>query len=594
VGEALDRTQARVRILEDALVDQIAAGEVVERPASIVKELLENALDAGATTISVAIDGGGVGRIRVTDDGHGMTSEDARLAMRRHATSKISSIDDLEAIATLGFRGEALPSIASVSRFSLTTRTPSAVAATRLETAGAAEQIVREVGGPIGTTVEVTDLFHNVPARRKFLKSQATESAHIADTCLRVALSKPALRLTLSREGRTSRQYLPAKDRKARAEGVFKERLKAIEVERDGVRVEAYLGPPERARSGAGGLHVFVNDRPVRDRGLARAVAFAYGSVLPPGRYPVGVVYVGLDPRTVDINVHPQKAEVRFANGRAILDGITRALAGALGTTAFGGPESRSAQYWNARISSTPPDPRASRPEADPWGLTGALRDATTSYGTERTDANLATESDGPPLEPPGFFGSMRVLGQVRLMLIVCEGDDALHVIDQHAADERIKYDALRKAHLRGEVTTQRLLFPERLEVSASESALVEERREEIGKLGLDVSVVGATTVAVHAVPQILARAAPDRLLAGVLGELSRSGERSFGDAVDTALANMACHGAIRAGDSLSNDECRALLRELDGIDEFAGHCPHGRPVVHSVPLAEVERRLGR
>ncbi len=442
MGGAVHRPTSRVRVLDDALADQIAAGEVVERPASIVKELLENALDAGARTITVAIDGGGVGRIRVTDDGHGMTPDDAVLAMKRHATSKIEAIADLERIGTLGFRGEALPSIASVSRFSLTTRTSDAIAATCIEAGFEGDPRVREVGAPAGTTVEVRDLFHNVPARRKFLKSQATESAHVADACLRVALSTPHLRLTLRREGRDSRQYLPAKSRESRAARVFKERLSRASGEREGVTVEAYLGPPERARSGASGLHVFVNGRPVRDRGLARAVAFAYGSVLPPGRYPVGVVYVDLDPAEVDVNVHPQKTEVRFAKGRAILDGITRALAASLGTTAFGGPEARGSQYWRARLSSTPPPAALERrdegeTETDPWGLASALRDEPATY---RSSGPEAEETNAPALlEAKGYFASMRVLGQVKKMLIVCEAADALHVIDQHAADERIK-----------------------------------------------------------------------------------------------------------------------------------------------------------
>ncbi|MBW2464853.1 MAG: tRNA (adenosine(37)-N6)-dimethylallyltransferase MiaA [Deltaproteobacteria bacterium] len=489
MNDAPREASGRIRVLDDALVDQIAAGEVVERPASIVKELLENAIDAEATTISVAIDGGGVGRIRVSDDGFGMTRGEAILALRRHATSKIATIEDLETIGTMGFRGEALPSIASVSRFRLTTRRGDAIGATEVTVSGGTPAEVREVGGAPGTTVEVKDLFHNVPARRKFLKSQATESAHVSDTCLRAALAHPGLRLTLEREGRRAREYLPAKSREARARAVFKDDLRAVAGDWEALSVDAYLGPPERARSGSAGLYIFVNRRPVKDRALARAVAFAYGSVLPPGRYPTGVVYIDVDPREIDVNVHPQKSEVRFARGRTVLDGITRTLASGLGTTAFGGPAARGPTYWNARLESSAKAPEVeganADTNADPWGLALALRDGPAPYPASAPDTAGQT---APLLEEAGYFGSMRVLGQVRRMLIVCESEDGLHILDQHAADERIKYDGLRKTHERREVASQRLLFPERIEVSAAEAVLVEERRDEITRLGLDVA----------------------------------------------------------------------------------------------------------
>ena len=604
----------RIRVLDDALVDQIAAGEVVERPASVVKELLENALDAGATSVTVEVEGGGVERIRVADDGAGMTPEEAPLALRRHATSKIASAQDLHALDTLGFRGEALPSIASVSRFTLTTRTSDVVSATRIRLDGGEPPTVEEIGAAPGTSVEVTDLFYNVPARRKFLKSQATESAHVADTCLRTALSRPGLRLVLVRGGRRVREWLPAPDRAARAKAVFpRETLREMAAERDGVRVLAVLGAPERARTGATGLHLFVNGRPVRDRSLARAVGFAYGSVLPPGRYPTGVVYLDLDPAEVDVNVHPQKAEVRFARGRKILDAVTRMLATQLGTAAWSGPATsgpatRGPEFWAARPAgdtalrgaSAPSVPSAGAPtsqppdrEADPWGLGPAMREKSPPYPV--TPADASPSSGQHALLPRGGpFGSMRVLGQVRRMLIVCEGEHALHLIDQHAADERVRFHRLRRSHQVREVSTQRLLFPARVEVTAREATLVDEHRDELLGLGLDCAAVGERTVAVHAVPTLVRRAAPDRLLGDVLDELSRDGDRAFGDALDTALATMACHGAIRAGDQLSPEECAALLRSLDEVDDFAGHCPHGRPIAFSAPFGDIERRLGR
>ena len=615
----------RIRVLDDALIDQIAAGEVVERPASIVKELLENSIDAGARSVTVEIAEGGIGLVRVTDDGEGMTADDAMLAVRRHATSKLQSLDDLLAIRTLGFRGEALPSIASVSRFTLTTRTRDAIAGSRVTIVGGGIPAIEETGCAPGTTVEVRDLFHNVPARRKFLKSLVTEAAHVADACLRAALSDPELRLTLVRDTRRTREYLPVKTFAERAQVLFTERLVELEGTRDGVQVEAFLGPPESARTGAGALHLLVNRRPVRDRALARAVAFAFGSVLPPGRFPIGVVHLRIDPSEVDVNVHPQKAEVRFARGRVVLDAVTRLLAAKLGTTAWSGPQARPAQYWDSRLGLVRVEqpsgggasgaamlqPTDSGTELDPWGLTATLvreaapppiaiaasRDVHASLGAAAT----AAADGGPPVpsrdlieQATGAFGSLRVLGQVRRMLIVCEGADALHVIDQHAADERVRYHRLRASHRSRSIATQRLLFPERVECSANETSLVDEARDTILALGLDCVAVGPSTVAVHAVPSLLRRAPPARLLRDVLDEIGHTGARGFGDAVDTVLATMACHGAIRAGDGLSNDECAALLRSLDEIDEFAGHCPHGRPVVLTMPFSDLERRLGR
>ncbi len=597
---------AVIHVLDDALADQIAAGEVVERPASVIKELLENAIDAGATRIDVEIEAGGTRTIRVSDDGSGMGREDVPLAVRRHATSKIRELADLARIGTLGFRGEALPSIASVSRFELISRPRDSDEGTRIRIEGGDAPTVEAIGCAPGTTVLVRDLFFNVPARRKFLKSVGTESARVSEVCRRAALAHPELHITLRRDGRLGAEYLPAPNLHARAAGVLAaERLNAIEGERDGVRVRAMLGAPEKARAGAGGLHLFVNRRPVKDRALARAVSFAYGSVLPPGRYPSGVVHVEVAVEDVDVNAHPQKMEVRFAQGRAVLDAITRVLADGLGTSAWSGPAARGPGFWQPR----PPDPPAAAPGPaadslapgdDPWGLAGTGEPSAPAgphpvrpYAEPPMDA-VPYASDAPLLADAGFFASLRVLGQVRKMLIVCEGPGGLHVIDQHAADERVRFDGLRRAHRDREVAIQRLLVPERVELTELEAALVEEQRDALLAAGLDVARIGERTAAVHGVPALVRRAPPERLLRDVLVELERQGERAFGDAIDMALATMACHGAIRAGDPLSLDECRALLRSMDAVEDFGGHCPHGRPVVYSVAFGELERRLGR
>src|SRR5579884_291234 len=324
---------ARIRRLPSDLANQIAAGEVVERPASVVKELVENALDAEATRVRVELDRGGVDLVRVTDDGAGMDADDAVLALERHATSKLRDKDDLFALRTFGFRGEALPSIASVARVRVLTRARGATEGTEVVVEGGGAPRPRPAGAPEGTSVEVRDLFFNVPARRKFLKSTGTEAAHVSEAMLLAALARPDVSFFLVRDGRAVREWLRVGTRRERvAQAIDGERLERCLGERGPMKVEAHLAAPERSRAGAVALHLLVNGRPVRDRALARAVAQAYGSVLEPGRYPVGVVYIDVPPDQVDVNVHPQKAEVRFADGRALFEAVSRELHAALAT----------------------------------------------------------------------------------------------------------------------------------------------------------------------------------------------------------------------------------------------------------------------
>lgn len=608
-------------------MDQIAAGEVVERPASAVRELLDNAIDADARRVVVEIEDGGRKSIRVVDDGSGMGADDAQLAIRRHATSKISSLADLERVRSLGFRGEALPSIASVSRFRLTTRRSDDLAGTRIAIDGGGAPHVRATGAPPGTAVEVRDLFYNVPARRKFLKARQTETGHVHDACLRAALARPELAVRFVSNGRARLDVPGSQGLLERAQQALKtQSLNELSAERSGIRVRACLAPPEEARTGARQLYLFVNGRSVRDRRLAAAVSFAYGSVMPPGRYPRGVVHLELDPTEVDVNVHPQKTEVRFAGGKGVLDELTRALAKGLGTQAWGrSPSPRAPDFWRDRLAgalaaqgakpapahsasapSIPAQPGASRPAT---GLAApappALREASASgWSSALASAPSTGTSNGTAAPPPGpdpdllgargFFGSLRLLGQAQRLYLVCEGADGLYVLDQHAADERVRYHGLKRMQAEQRVKSQRLLFPERVEVASQEAALIDEHGEELAALGLEVNLLGDTTAAVHTVPTLVARAPAERLLRDVLDELSREGGRAFGDAVDTALATMACHGAIRGGDPLSPEEGRALLRSLDEIDEFAGHCPHGRPVIHRLGFRELGHRLGR
>jgi DNA mismatch repair protein MutL len=592
-----------VRVLPEDLANQIAAGEVVERPSSVVKELCENAVDAGATRVAVEVDGGGVDLCRVIDDGAGMTDADARLAVLRHATSKIASVDDLARIGTLGFRGEALPSIASVSRFSLRTRRRGADAGAMVRIDGGSPPLLEPAGGPAGTTVEVRDLFYNVPARRKFLRAAATESAHVAEVVQALALAEPGLAVTLVRDGRAARDWPRAGGREARVRDVLKgEPLVACRGARGPLAVEAFLAPPERSRAGSGSLWMLVNGRPVRDRAVARAVAHAYGSVMPPGRYPIGVVFLDLPLELVDVNVHPQKAEVRFADGRAVFDAIVRIL----GTQLAAGLGPRLARGEGARpgdggeAAATPPSIQGAHAIRDArgpsWLGTGADAPAEWS-GSGRaappvTDAAplVAREAAG---EPRSLFSGATFIAQVRRPFLLCETPEGLVFLDQHAAAERVTFDRLRRAYAARAVASQWLLVPEIVRVGPADVALVEEAGEVIAQTGLEVRAAGPDAVAVHAVPQLLARARPEALARDLLAELGRAGGRAWSGAIDLALATMACHGSVRAGDEVSADEARALLAALAEVD-FAGHCPHGRSVVHRLGWPELYAKVGR
>ncbi len=655
--------EARIVVLPPALASQIAAGEVVERPASAVKELIENALDAGAQRVDVEIEGGGVTRLCVSDDGFGMSAENARLSVQRHATSKLLAISDLNRLTSYGFRGEALPSIASVSRFALRSRPADSDAGVEVIIEGVAEPAVKAAGMAVGTRVEVRDLFFNIPARRKFLRSTGTESGHVTEVVEAAALTRPEVTFTLLRDGRGVREFLRASGRAERVAQVCQgDDLTRCEGTRGPLALEAFLSRPEQARTGAGGLRLFVNGRSVRDRALSVTIAQAYGSVLERGRYPRGVVYLDMPPEFLDVNVHPQKAEVRFADTRATSDAVygvlSRALAGAFSlptpnrsawskpnaaptpTRVYGAPPLE--QPWSAQPPldqpwpSTAPLDRPGEAAVDAAPVTGQaevqssddgptpreLRDsagqrAVHSDAVElahlnapsavghRANAALLSAIAEPPLavredapaalraESQIAWSSLSFVAQLRQTYLLCESRDGIYLLDQHAAAERVTFTRLRKQYQGRAVPSQALLFPVLLDVLPAEAELVEQRATEIAEVGLDVRVRGAESISIHAVPKLLQRASAERLLRDLLAEVSRKGGRGFSDAVDLALATMACHGSVRAGDPLSASEAKALLVALDEAD-FAGHCPHGRPVVTFLSWAELERKVGR
>ncbi|HTV22837.1 MAG TPA: DNA mismatch repair endonuclease MutL [Polyangiaceae bacterium] len=659
-----------IAVLPDELASQIAAGEVVERPSSALKELLENAMDAGATRVGIEIEGGGITRLSVLDDGCGMSEEDAVLSLARHATSKLRRFEDLTLLSSYGFRGEALPSIASVSRLSIRTRRSDTPSGVELSVEGGLKPTLRPAGCAPGTLVEVRDLFFNVPARRKFLRSSGTEAGHITEVVESLALANPRLALTLKRDGRLIRQWLRVADRRERAALALDEEFAECRGERGPLGVEAYVTRPERARTGAGGLRILVNGRPIRDRALAVAVAQAYGSVLERGRYPRGVIYLDLPLELVDFNVHPQKLEIRFADPRAVSDALYQVLASQLGRgfsspAPFARAAERPAEPATALESEPPPSELRAAHEArtssalDVPAETGGsplpLRVESPRAGWSRAHASGATArapiADGvaafvyrhgevgasepivgrspapvplvhaPGSSAPAFeseptesaefaaperadertsasgqhveWAALEFVAQVRQMFLICEGPGGLFIIDQHAAAERVTFDRIRRQYQARNVTSQALLFPVEVQLSPEEAEFLEAHAGEFAALGMDLRLRGTQWVSVHGVPRLLERVSPERLLRDLLAETMRQGGRGFSGAVDLALATLACHASLRSGDPVSPAEARALLEALDGAD-FAGHCPHGRPIVSFTPWGELLRKVGR
>ncbi len=614
-----------IRVLPPALADQIAAGEVVERPASVVKELVENALDAGARRIDIEIEGGGRRLIRIVDDGIGLLPDDARLALRRHATSKIEAADDLWALTTFGFRGEALPSIAAVSRLTLLSRARDGDAAAtdgfRLTIEAGVETDARAAGVPLGTQIEVRDLFFNTPARSKFLKSESTEEANIYEAVLRLGIAHPDVHLRLKVKGGVRLDLPPHRDLAERVRAALARRgagaLHEARGEENGNRVRAFLAEPDAATTTARSTYLFVGGRAVRDRSLLHAAAQAYGTLLEKGRYPLAAIFVDVPGGDLDVNVHPQKLEVRFARPQEVYAAVRHVLAAALARApwleeatanvaasraqpmrAFTLPPTRGeraptgAGAWTPIASTQAVLPLRAR---DAGVTDSALGGASTSTADGEGVAAFGASGPAP------FFAGLTYIGQLHRTYLVCEaaGEQrdlgGLILIDQHAAHERVAYARLVAAHGRREVRRQRLLFPLPIEVDEASAAVVEGRGlETIAALGFEVHRTGPRTVRLSAVPELLKDADPKPLVREVLGQLAEGDPTSDTlEGIDHVLATMACHSVVRAGDVLGRSEAVGLLAQLDEVD-LRSHCPHGRPVMLRLPLAEIERRFGR
>jgi DNA mismatch repair protein MutL len=588
-----------IRVLPEQLIHQIAAGEVVERPASVIKELVENSIDAGARRVDVEIEEGGVRLCRVRDDGVGIERDELALALSRHATSKITSIDDLERVATLGFRGEALPSIASVSRMRVISRTAANGHGYAIAADNGALTAPEPAAHPVGTTVEMRDLFFNVPARRKFLRAERTETQHIARMLERLSLSCFGTGFSLTAGRRTLAEYPAAAtqaERDGRVAQIVGEEFIAnafyIEHEAVGCKLSGWLCQPTYARAQPDLQHFYLNGRMLRDRLVTSAIRLGYRDVMFHGRHPAYVLFLEMDPRQVDVNAHPAKLEVRFRDGRLVHDFLFRSIERVLRETYAGGsvqapppasvdtllPAAAAAQMWPAR---------------GPGQSTLALRVAESA--APRFDAGAAqfhpsaaeaAAQDTPPL---GF-----ALAQLHGVYILAQAPDGLILVDMHAAHERTTYERMKAALADGAIPSQPLLVPLSVNVSAAEADVLEEHAPWLARAGLEIVRSGPTGVQVRALPVFLVRSEIDALVRRIGAELVQHGvSHGVEEALNEVLGTMACHGAVRANRQLSLAEMNALLREMERTVR-SDQCNHGRPTWTYVSMSDLDRMFLR
>ncbi len=617
----------RIHLLDTRLANQIAAGEVVERPASVIKELLENALDAGATQIDIQVEEGGTRLIQIRDNGSGIDREDLPLALARHATSKITTLEDLDAVATLGFRGEALASIASVSRLTLTSSTEDSGIGWSVHTEGRdMEPVISAASHPRGTTVAVRDLFFNTPARRKFLRTVNTELGHLEEVVRRLCLFNFGVGFRLSHNGTLRWQFRPAPDEAEQRRRIatlcgqsFMDAASPLLVETHGLSLGGWLGSPSMARGQADMQYFYVNGRVVRDKVVSHAIRTAYSDVLAHGRHPAYVLFFELDPAAVDVNVHPTKHEVRFRDQRVVHEflarSIHRALAG-LKTVALQTPAQ---DIVPVQPGSSPPDQSLLSlplPVYSPESQTGAvwrdhpaatasrLGDRLSEYLAPLRDPSISAETPGIttestkqadlPAAPPGMPPLGYALAQLHGVYILSQNAQGLVIVDMHAAHERLVYERLKKAWSEGRLASQPLLIPQTVALSETEIELAVEGREWFQRLGFEIDQLSGETLAIRAVPALLPKADTGALVRDVVADLREHGQSSrVEEAINELFGTMACHGAVRANRSLSLTEMNTLLRDMEAT-EFSSQCNHGRPTWRQMSLAELDKLFWR
>ena len=589
---------SRIKILSPRLANQIAAGEVVERPASVIKELMENSVDSGATQIDVEVEGGGVKLMRVRDNGGGIAADDLPLALARHATSKIEMLDDLEAVASLGFRGEALASIASVARLQLTSRRQDVDSAWSVGVEGRdMEAEVAPAAHPQGTTVEVRDLFFNTPARRKFLRTENTEYQRIDDVLRRIGLSRFELGFSLKNNGRVAHQWRPARSRAEQEKRVasicgpaFIENALHLDIERSGLRLHGWVALPTFSRSQADLQHFYVNGRAIRDKLVSHAVRQAYQDVLYHGRHPAFVLYLELDPAQVDVNVHPTKHEVRFRDQRLVHDFLFRSLHKVLADVR---PENATTQPLMETAEDVPPTQsalsfrRPSLADFAPSAQRGNVAEQVAGYA-----AVLSAERQQEPAEHSAAedFPLGHAIAQLKGIYILAENSAGLVVVDMHAAHERITYEKLKAQFDQRELQSQPLLVPHSIAVSEKEASCAETNLETFRELGFVVERIGPESLLIRETPNLLQCADIDTLVRDVLSDLIEFGSsQRLRDRINELLSTMACHASVRANRRLSIPEMNALLRQMEDT-ERSGQCNHGRPTWTQIALTDIDK----
>jgi len=569
-----------IQSLPETLISQIAAGEVVDRPASVLKELLENSLDAGATEIGVALSEGGIKQVRVVDNGAGIPKEDLPMAFARHATSKISSLEDLEQVRSLGFRGEALASIASVARVALASRAAGATRAFSIHAEAGRIGALEPAAQPDGTSIEVNDLYYNTPARRKFLKSEATEFGHCEDVFTRAVLSRPDVTFTLKHNDRVVSRFAPgdsAKRVEAALGAEFARSMRAVAAN-GALAISGFAGSPAYTRAARDAQFIYVNGRFVRDKLLAHALREAYRDVLHGERHPAYVLFLEIDPRTVDVNVHPAKIEIRFRDPRAVHQFVFHAVAKGLSGTAAETPAAIATPTAEGHALT----PRAYQPAL---GLAQPVAKYTAMFAGRSTADTAPGDIEAADAPPLGF-----ALAQLHGIYILAQNRGGLVLVDMHAAHERILYEKLKGALDSRAMNTQKLLIPATFHADRVDVATAEEHGATLNQLGFDVAAISPFALAVRAVPSMLAEADASGLARALLRDIREYGaSRVLTERRDELLGTMACHGAVRANRALTIPEMNALLREMEET-ERSGQCNHGRPTWFQMSLADLDK----
>jgi len=598
---------SKIKILPEILSNKIAAGEVVERPSSVVKELVENALDANSTRIIIEVEKGGRSLIRVSDNGSGMNRDDALLAPERYATSKIHKDEDLFAINTLGFRGEALPSIAAVAKFCLVTRDRTSQAGTEVLVEGGIIKKVSQVGAPLGTMVTVRQLFFNMPARRKFLKTVNTEMGHIADSVSSMALGRPEIQFRLIHNHKVIKNWPATSDPADRVADVLgqdiKNNLTKIEFTSDFLAVQGWISSPRITRSTSRGIYLYVNQRVVRNRVIQHALFQGYGSRLMKGQFPVAVLFINVPFDRVDVNVHPTKHEVKFAQQKKIHDAVIGVVAESLRLADQ--PQWRPKRFpesepldVKSRISESQPHFSISKKEiSTQYPATGNQQPATSIQQPAspwKQDLRFTPTRTQTELWERKRFGDLKVIGQFHDTYILCESADGLVLIDQHAAHERIIFEQLKNRSLASRKSVQKLLIPETIDLGYREAKILEELITDLNELGLEIEPFGGNTFVIKSLPALLDNKEVKPLVIEIVEKMAQIGfTPGLEKAMDQCLILMACHGAIRANQKLSDEEIKGLLDQLDKCDQ-PYNCPHGRPTWISWNIRSLEKSFKR